>query len=52
MVIVNNFPYQMLQEVEKWPYSFPGSKDFQQANERGMISGRLFVYDRYSLLPY
>ncbi|MFS7913225.1 putative rhamnogalacturonan endolyase [Helianthus anomalus] len=38
---------QMLEEVGKWPYSFPASKDFQQANERGVISGRLFVYDRF-----
>ncbi|XP_076926988.1 uncharacterized protein LOC143590371 [Bidens hawaiensis] len=38
---------QMLVEVEKWPYSFPASKDFQQAQERGVISGRLFVYDRF-----
>ncbi|XP_076890336.1 uncharacterized protein LOC143541383 [Bidens hawaiensis] len=38
---------QMLVEVEKWPYSFPASKDFQQAQERGGISGRLFVYDRF-----
>ncbi|KAJ0786441.1 putative rhamnogalacturonan endolyase [Helianthus annuus] len=38
---------QMLEEVGKWPYSFPASKDFQQVNERGVISGRLFVYDRF-----
>ncbi|GJQ92363.1 probable rhamnogalacturonate lyase B, partial [Tanacetum coccineum] len=33
-------------EVAKWPYSFPASKDFKQAHERGMISGRLFLYDK------
>ncbi|GKB78956.1 probable rhamnogalacturonate lyase B, partial [Tanacetum coccineum] len=38
---------QMLDEVAKWPYSFPASKDFKQAHERGMISGRLFVYDMF-----
>nr|XP_043636747.1 rhamnogalacturonate lyase-like [Erigeron canadensis] len=38
---------QMLDEVEKWPYTFPVSKDFHQAHERGSISGRLFVYDRF-----
>ncbi|KAI3732927.1 hypothetical protein L1987_64139 [Smallanthus sonchifolius] len=38
---------KMLEEVGKWPYSFPASKDFHQAHERGRISGRLFVYDRY-----
>ncbi|KAL8225464.1 hypothetical protein R6Q57_018021 [Mikania cordata] len=38
---------QMLEEVGKWPYSFPASKDFQQAHERGVIHGRLLVYDRF-----
>nr|GEW34253.1 probable rhamnogalacturonate lyase B [Tanacetum cinerariifolium] len=42
-----NQHFQMLDEVAKWPYSFPASKDFKQAHERGMISGRLFVYDRF-----
>ncbi|KAJ0604908.1 putative rhamnogalacturonan endolyase [Helianthus annuus] len=37
----------MLEEVGKWPYSFPASMDFRQANERGVICGRLFVYDRF-----
>ncbi|KAL4558974.1 hypothetical protein LXL04_031100 [Taraxacum kok-saghyz] len=38
---------QMLVEVGKWPYNFPASKDFQRADERGLISGRLLVYDRF-----
>ncbi|XP_076951743.1 uncharacterized protein LOC143625213 [Bidens hawaiensis] len=38
---------QMLEEVGKWPYYFPTSRDFHQAHERGRISGRLFVYDRF-----
>ncbi|KAK1436363.1 hypothetical protein QVD17_02142 [Tagetes erecta] len=38
---------QMLDEVRKWPYTFPASKDFHQAHERGTISGRLLVYDRF-----
>ncbi|KAL7617892.1 probable rhamnogalacturonate lyase B [Lactuca sativa] len=38
---------QMLDEVGKWPYRFPASKDFHQAEERGMISGKLMVYDRF-----
>ncbi|CAI9266407.1 unnamed protein product [Lactuca saligna] len=38
---------QMLDEIGKWPYSFPASKDYHQAEERGMISGKLMVYDRF-----
>nr|GEV37391.1 rhamnogalacturonate lyase [Tanacetum cinerariifolium] len=38
---------QMLDEVGKWPYSFPTSKDFLQAQERGTINGNLLVYDRF-----
>nr|GEU86055.1 probable rhamnogalacturonate lyase B [Tanacetum cinerariifolium] len=38
----------MLDEVAKWPYSFPASEDFKQAHGHGMISGRLFVYDSLS----
>ncbi|XP_073012328.1 uncharacterized protein [Typha latifolia] len=38
---------QMLVEAESWPYSFPLSEDFQKSEERGSISGRLFVQDRY-----
>ncbi|KAK9067820.1 hypothetical protein SSX86_011931 [Deinandra increscens subsp. villosa] len=43
----NDAKNQMLEEVAKWPYSFPASNDFQQAHERGVISGRLLVYDRF-----
>ncbi|KAK9053714.1 hypothetical protein SSX86_024788 [Deinandra increscens subsp. villosa] len=38
---------QMLDEVGKWPYSFPASSDFHQAHQRGRIRGRLSVYDRF-----
>ncbi|CAA3005319.1 probable rhamnogalacturonate lyase B [Olea europaea subsp. europaea] len=41
---------QMLIETKKWPYDFPLSKDFPHANERGAISGRLFVFDKYMSL--
>ncbi|TVU50724.1 hypothetical protein EJB05_02111 [Eragrostis curvula] len=34
-------------EVSKWPYSFPVSKDFAKAAERGSVTGRLTVRDRY-----
>ncbi|KAK1271793.1 hypothetical protein QJS04_geneDACA007519 [Acorus gramineus] len=38
---------QMLKEVRSWPYNFPASNDFPKANQRGSVSGRLFVRDRY-----
>ncbi|XP_019438471.1 PREDICTED: uncharacterized protein LOC109344244 isoform X1 [Lupinus angustifolius] len=38
---------QMKNEVEKWPYFFPASEDFLKADQRGNVSGRLHVLDRY-----
>ncbi|XP_060199110.1 probable rhamnogalacturonate lyase B isoform X2 [Lycium barbarum] len=38
---------QMLIEVQSWPYSFPSSEDFSSSSQRGNISGRLLVLDRY-----
>ncbi|GMJ02531.1 hypothetical protein like AT1G09890 [Hibiscus trionum] len=38
---------QMRIEVEGWPYTFPASEDFQQPDQRGNVSGRLQVKDRY-----
>ncbi|XP_004287405.1 PREDICTED: probable rhamnogalacturonate lyase B isoform X1 [Fragaria vesca subsp. vesca] len=38
---------QMMAEVQSWPYSFPASEDFQKSNQRGNVSGRLLVLDRY-----
>ncbi|XP_055834422.1 probable rhamnogalacturonate lyase B isoform X2 [Solanum dulcamara] len=38
---------QMLLEVQSWPYSFPASEDFPSSSQRGNISGRLLVLDRY-----
>ncbi|GMN40188.1 hypothetical protein TIFTF001_009413 [Ficus carica] len=38
---------QMKMEVQSWPYSFPASEDFQKSEERGNLSGRLLVKDRY-----
>ncbi|PKA47812.1 hypothetical protein AXF42_Ash020215 [Apostasia shenzhenica] len=38
---------QMKIEVESWPYSFPLSEDYQKSEQRGSISGRLLVRDRY-----
>uniref|UniRef100_A0A0E0F286 rhamnogalacturonan endolyase n=1 Tax=Oryza meridionalis TaxID=40149 RepID=A0A0E0F286_9ORYZ len=34
-------------EARKWPYSFPESPDFHKAGQRGSVTGRLFVRDRY-----
>lgn len=34
-------------EASKWPYSFPVSPDFHKAIERGSVTGRLLVRDRY-----
>nr|TKW00819.1 hypothetical protein SEVIR_8G137000v2 [Setaria viridis] len=34
-------------EARNWPYSFLASPDFPKAHERGSITGRLLVRDRY-----
>lgn len=34
-------------EVESWPYNFPASEDYQKSEQRGNLSGRFLVYDRY-----
>ncbi|PON85719.1 Rhamnogalacturonate lyase [Trema orientale] len=38
---------QMKVEVQSWPYDFPQSEDFPLSDQRGSISGRLLLYDRY-----
>ncbi|XP_050939529.1 probable rhamnogalacturonate lyase B isoform X2 [Cucumis melo] len=38
---------QMSIEVQSWPYSFPASEDFPPPNQRGRLTGKLFVLDRY-----
>ncbi|KAI4385261.1 hypothetical protein MLD38_003308 [Melastoma candidum] len=38
---------QMRMEVERWPYNFTTSDDFPPSNQRGEVSGRLKVHDRY-----
>ncbi|XP_022866692.1 uncharacterized protein LOC111386454 [Olea europaea var. sylvestris] len=38
---------QMQKETQMWPYDFPSSEDYPQANQRGTITGRLLVRDRY-----
>ncbi|KAK7282914.1 hypothetical protein RIF29_12032 [Crotalaria pallida] len=52
---IHDYPYrlwedakrQMRNEVERWPYSFPASVDFLKSDQRGNVSGRLHVLDRY-----
>ncbi|KAG7031762.1 rhiE, partial [Cucurbita argyrosperma subsp. argyrosperma] len=43
---------QMMTEVQSWPYSFPASDDFPKLDQRGTISGRLLVFDRYMSRDY
>ncbi|GER47099.1 rhamnogalacturonate lyase family protein [Striga asiatica] len=38
---------QMSEEIEKWPYDFPESRDFPRGSQRGTITGRLMVRDKY-----
>ncbi|KAM7515832.1 hypothetical protein LguiA_005415 [Lonicera macranthoides] len=38
---------QMMIETKSWPYDFPLSKDFPRADQRGTVTGRLLVHDRY-----
>ncbi|XP_062098272.1 rhamnogalacturonate lyase B-like isoform X1 [Humulus lupulus] len=38
---------QMMIEVQSWPYNFIASKDFPSSDQRGCLSGRLKVRDRY-----
>lgn len=42
-----NAKEQMKIQVQSWPYSFPASEDFPYRNERGIVTGRLLVQDRY-----
>ncbi|XP_058081200.1 probable rhamnogalacturonate lyase B isoform X5 [Magnolia sinica] len=39
-------------EVESWPYNFPVSEDFPNSDQRGSISGRLLVIDRYGFSSF
>lgn len=41
------FLFQMMVEVESWPYSFVASEDFPTSDQRGSVRGRLLVLDRY-----
>ncbi|PSS31545.1 Rhamnogalacturonate lyase [Actinidia chinensis var. chinensis] len=43
----DNAKEQMNIQVQSWPYNFPDSKDFLRSDQRGTITGRLLVQDRY-----
>ncbi|CAL5332656.1 hypothetical protein CsSME_00014125 [Camellia sinensis var. sinensis] len=43
---------QMNIEVQSWPYNFPASEDFPPSDQRGQVSGRLLVQDRYISKDY
>ncbi|XP_058190698.1 probable rhamnogalacturonate lyase B isoform X2 [Rhododendron vialii] len=43
---------QMMAEVQSWPYTFPESDDFPSSDQRGNVSGRLVVRDRYISKDY
>ncbi|KAL6012686.1 hypothetical protein ACLOJK_003175 [Asimina triloba] len=38
---------EMQVAVDSWPYTFPVSQDFPRSAQRGSVSGRLLVKDRY-----
>ncbi|XP_052622429.1 uncharacterized protein LOC111894732 [Lactuca sativa] len=43
----NDAKHQMSIEVDRWPYDFPASPDFQSARQRGTVMGRLLVQDSF-----
>ncbi|KAJ8557423.1 hypothetical protein K7X08_003048 [Anisodus acutangulus] len=46
-VLWNDAKKRMNQEVASWPYDFPISKDYVKSNQRGRVSGQLFVNDMF-----
>ncbi|CAI9111385.1 OLC1v1011603C1 [Oldenlandia corymbosa var. corymbosa] len=44
----NDAKQQMLNEVLKWPYTFPHSPDFVKPYKRARVSGQILVHDWYS----
>ncbi|XP_059460382.1 probable rhamnogalacturonate lyase B [Corylus avellana] len=47
ILLWENAKKQMINEVQSWPYDFPASNDFQSSDQRGNVSGRLLIQDRY-----
>ncbi|XP_062118429.1 rhamnogalacturonate lyase B-like [Humulus lupulus] len=43
----DNAKSQAEEEVAKWPYSFIDSKDYPLSNQRGSVTGQLYVFDRF-----
>ncbi|KAK4707682.1 hypothetical protein R3W88_028607 [Solanum pinnatisectum] len=46
-ILWNDAKKRMNQEATSWPYEFPVSKDYIKSNQRGTVSGKLFVNDRF-----
>ncbi|KAM6571485.1 hypothetical protein CsatA_015565 [Cannabis sativa] len=38
---------QMEVEVQSWPYNFPQSKEYPKSHQRGSLSGKLLLFDKY-----
>ncbi|KAI3970339.1 hypothetical protein MKX01_023986 [Papaver californicum] len=38
---------QLQQEAKKWPYKFVASADYPKSDQRGSVSGRILVRDRF-----
>ncbi|XAR73520.1 Rhamnogalacturonan endolyase [Bertholletia excelsa] len=43
----NDAKRELFKETKLWPYSFPASKDFPKADQRGTVFGRLLLRDKY-----
>ncbi|KAL7208111.1 hypothetical protein ACSBR1_029966 [Camellia fascicularis] len=44
----DNAKEQMKVEIQSWPYNFPNSTDFPKSVQRGTVTGRFLVHDRYA----
>lgn len=44
----DNAKEQMKVEIQSWPYNFPNSTDFPKSDQRGTVTGRFLVHDRYA----
>ncbi|XP_019232851.1 PREDICTED: probable rhamnogalacturonate lyase B [Nicotiana attenuata] len=47
-VLWNDAKKRMNQEVASWPYEFPLSQDYIKSNQRGTVTGQLFVNDWFT----
>ncbi|XP_050379844.1 probable rhamnogalacturonate lyase B [Argentina anserina] len=46
-ILWKNAKQQMLEEVKSWPYNFTESQDFPSSDQRGSLSSRLLIHDKY-----